>query len=153
MTEMERKIVTLDDIERRHIQNHAKPYYDWIRQVVTLAAGSLTALVALQGHYVPRNPAHPRTLAIAWVALALTILFGLLALRAESSLHLASARRLRAIRATHGDAYATRFVRRSTGMGPGWIHRWSVNLMLLSFLVALVSLCFFSIANLGLLSL
>lgn len=148
-TPSDRKIVTLDDIERRHIANHIEPYFNWIRHVVTLSVGALTALVALQGHYVPRSPQLPMALAVCWVALATSIACGLFALRAEYLSPLAAAQRLRTMRAAHGDNATARWVSENNGTPQPWQHKLAVRLMLSCFLVALSSLCAFAVANLG----
>ena len=79
--EHERKSVTVDDVVRRLWLDQEVSYYGWIRQVVTLATTALTATVALQGHYVPKQPAWPWLLALTWAALALAVATGLAALR------------------------------------------------------------------------
>lgn len=148
MSEADRKPVTLDDIERRLVQEHGKPYYDWLRQVVTLAIAALTALVALQGHYVPKQPRLPVLLAIGWSALAITIAAGLFALRSEYAIRLAAARRIRTMRATLGDAATAERLTKRGGTPPTKFHRWSVRTMVVSFMVSLVAICGFSIVNL-----
>jgi hypothetical protein len=145
----DRKIVTLDDIERRHVASHIEPYFNWIRHVVTLAAGALTVLVALQGHYVPRSPQLLVALAVCWVALVATIALGLWALRAQYISPLAAAGRLRTMRAALGDNETARRVSQGNGTPQPWHHKWAVRLMLVFFLVALSSLCVFAVANLG----
>ncbi len=145
----DRKLVTLDDIERRHVANHIEPYFNWLRHVVTLAAGALTALVALQGHYVPRSPQLSVALAVCWVALAATIASGLFALRAEHLSPLAAAHRLRTMRAAIGDNATVRYLSQNNGVPQPWHHKWAVRIMLSCFLVALSSLCAFAVANLG----
>lgn len=145
----EQKIVTLDDIERRHIVNHRDPYFNWIRHVVTLAVGALTALVALQGHYVPHSPKLSGALAVCWVSLAATIGLGLLALQEEYLSCLAEYRHLRTMRAMYGDIVTTELISRNYGARQPWHHKWAVRLMLLSFFVALSSLCIFAVVNLG----
>ena len=148
MTEPDRKIVTLDDLERRSVGEHIRPYYDWIKHIVSLAIGSLTALIALQGSYLPSHPQLPILLALCWVALLITILLGILALRAEYNTPLASARRIRTMRAKHGDAYATNYIIKSGGEVPHWHHKWAVRLMVFSFVLAFSSLCVFAAVNL-----
>jgi hypothetical protein len=148
MNEPARKIVTLDDLERRSVGAHVKPYYDWIRHIVSLSIGSLTALIALQGSYLPSHPQLPVFLAICWVALLATILLGILALRAEYNTHLESARNLRALRVAHGDAYAANQVMKNGGTLPHWSHKWTVRLMVAFFILSLVSLCVFAVVNL-----
>lgn len=148
MNESGRKIVTLDDLERRHLQGHNDPYWQWIRLVVTLSTGSLTALVSLQGHYVPKHPVLAWVLVLAWAAHALAIASGLLALRWSYRGPLHAAYSLRRLRQTQGDEAAKRWVTRGRQTRvPAW-HRWSVQVMTASFLLALVALCWFSAANL-----
>lgn len=148
MNEPACKTVTLDDVERRLVQEHGKPYYDWLRHVVTLALAALTALVALQGHYVPQQPKLPVLLAIGWAALAVTILSGLFALRSEYATPLAAAKRIRAMRASLGDAATAAHLTNPGGTPPNKFHGWSVRAMVTSFIVSLAGICGFAIANL-----
>lgn len=148
MNDPARTSVTLEDVERRLVVEHGKPYYDWLRHVVTLALTALTALVALQGHYVPLQPKVPFLLAAGWVALATTIVTGLFALRSEYATPLAAARNLRTMRATLGDAATAARLNANSGILTNPYHKWAVRAMVVSFLVALVSICSFAIANL-----
>src|SRR5437773_6698007 len=129
MNEPSRKTVTFEDVERRVVGEHSKPYYDWLRHVVTLALAALTPLVALQGHYVPQKPAFPVLLAVGWAALAVTIVAGLFALRSEYSTPLRAARRIREIRSTQGDQAAAAALSSNSGTLPSPMHKWSVRAM------------------------
>jgi hypothetical protein len=148
VNEPSRKTVTFEDVERRLVGEHRKPCYDWLRHVVTLALAALTALVALQGHYVPQKPVAPFLLAVGWAALAITIVSGLFALRSEYTTPLLAARRIREMRAQHGDQFAATSLEKNSGTLPNSMHKWSVRAMVGSFLVALASICAFAIANL-----
>ena len=148
MHEPSRKTVTFEDVERRLVGEHHKPYYDWLRHVVTLALAALTTLVALQGHYVPQKPVAPLLLAIGWASLALTIVFGLFALRSEYTTPLAAARRIREMRAQSGDQRAAIALNKNSGTPPNPFHKWAVRAMVGAFLLALTSICTFAIANL-----
>lgn len=143
-----RKLVTLDDIERRHVQNHSEPYWQWIRLVVSLATGALTVLMSLQGHYVPKAALWPWLLVLAWGALALAIASGLAALMWAHRGPLMAAYQLRQMRQRHGDVTATAWLlgRHSTSVPAS--HKWSVRVMTASFLCALLALCVFSAVNL-----
>lgn len=141
-------LVTLDDIERRHMHNHSDPYWQWIRLVVTLATGTLTVLVSLQGHYVPRSPLLVWLLVAAWAALALSIASGLVALTWSYRGPLVAADKLRQIRQQHGDLVATAWVQHPDSTTVSVLHQWSVRVMSTSFLGALFALCWFSGANL-----
>jgi hypothetical protein len=148
MSQPERKLVTLEDIERRLVAEHTKPYYDWLGHVVTLALAALTALVALQGHYVPQSPRLPMLLALGWASLAVTIVSGLFALRSEYATPLAAAKELRTMRATLGDAATAGLLTKRGGTPPNRLHPWAVGTMVMSFMVALVAICAFAIVNL-----
>lgn len=148
MNEPSRKIVTLDDLERRNINNHFDLYFDWIRQIVSLSVASLTALIALQGSYLPTHPELPILLAVCWAGLLSTILLGVAALRTQYSAYIRSTDRIRNLREKHGDAYAAKYLSKSGGTAPPWYHKWVVRLMVASFVLSLVSLCTFSIINL-----
>jgi hypothetical protein len=148
MSDTERKHVTLNDLERRNSIAHLKPYYDWIRHVVSLSTASLTALIALQGNYLPSHPRAIYFLALAWLALLSTILLGIFALRAEYTTPLAAVERIRKMRATYGDAYAANNIMQGNGTPPRWFHKWAVRLMVGSFALALGSLCLFAVVNL-----
>lgn len=149
MSDQSRKPVTLDDIERRHISNHATPYFNWIRQVVTLSTASLTALISLQGHYLPKSPKHVGFLAACWLGLGSSIALGLFALRAEYGVPLDAAQRLRSMRESDGDNATIRFVSENPTCSAPWHHHWAVRIMFLSFAFSLLSLCIFAILNLG----
>lgn len=139
---------TFEDVERRLVGGHLKPYYEWLRHVVTLALAALTTLVALQGHYVPQKPVFPFLLAIGWISLATTIVAGLFALRSEYAMPLLAAKRIRERRATHGDQFAAEALNSNSGTVPPASHTWSVRVMVTGFMVALASVCSFAIANL-----
>lgn len=148
MTEQNRKTVTFEDIERRLISSHQKPYFGWLRHVVTLALAALTSLVALQGHYVPQKPSWVILLAVGWASLAFTIVFGLIALQAEYKTPLAAAKKIREMRALHGDHATASALNRNFATQPGRTHRWSVRAMVCFFLIALTSICCFAVVNL-----
>lgn len=139
----------LSGVTLQTISSRIKPYFDWIRHVVTLAAGALTGLVALQGYYVPRSPQLSIALAVCWIALAATIALGLFALREEHIAPLTAARNIRTMRATYGDAETANFITSKGGDPQPWHYKWAVRLMTLAFVLALSSLCVFAVANLG----
>jgi hypothetical protein len=144
----QRTLVTPEDVERRLVLEHKKPYFDWLRHVVTLALAALTTLVALQGHYVPSHPKFSWLLAVGWVSLAVVIACGLFALRSEYSTPLAAAAKLRALRASGGEEAAVAYLRQSNGTLPHPLHKWSVRGMVAAFIIALCSVCAFAIVNL-----
>lgn len=149
----DRVVVTLDDLVRRHVEDHRKPYYDWLRLLITLCTGTLTALVALQTHYVPRHPQQLWALALCWGALTTSIFLGLLALRAEYLSPLEAAQKIQNSRVTVGErATEILVLNRQFQVTPPWHHRWAVRLMLALFFLALLFLCVFAISNLGALS-
>lgn len=149
MGDSDRKIVTLDDIESRHLTSHRELYFDWIRHLVTLSTAALTALLTLQGHYVPRNPVLPWCLEAAWIALLATLVLGLFALKEEQAGPLRAAIRIRKIRKEHGDAIAAKQVASGRGQAPPRSHHWAVLAIQILIPAGLALLCIFAIGNLG----
>lgn len=143
-----RKNVTFEDVERRLVESHLKPYYDWLRHVVTLALAALTTLVALQGHYVPKSPVAPYLLALGWVALAVSIVFGPFALRSEYAMPLSAVEPIKRMRRTQGDVAAAISLNSNSGTLPHPLHKWAVRGMVFCFLIALFSICTFAVVNL-----
>lgn len=143
-----RKQVTLDDIERRHMAGAFAPYYEWLRHLVTLATGTLTVTVTLQGYYVPKAPLLPWALVGAWLCLVLSIGAGLFALRWQYRGPLKAAKSLRLLRARLGDAAAAVHVQQGRDTAPPSSHKWSVRVASTSFALALLALCLFSSWNL-----
>lgn len=148
--ENENKIATLDDVERHHLAAHHRPYFDWIRHLVTLCIGTLTALVALQASYVPLHPQLLWALALCWAALTASIFLGILALRQEYASCLHARQSIKTSRATYGDdATKILMIAGQLQVVPPWHHVWAVRLMVASFFLALLSLCMFAISNIG----
>lgn len=92
MADPERILVTPEEVERRHLETHREHYFNWIRHLATLSTGSLTALLTLQGHYVPRDPDLKWCLMGAWVALLASLVCGVVALKEEQAGPLRAAR-------------------------------------------------------------
>ena len=145
---MERKTLSLEDVEHRFIGMHRKAYVDWLRHIVTLAASMLAALIALQGQYLPRTPHWHWLLAVCWVALATCILLGLVAMRAEYGRPLKAFAKLRTVRVERGDVLGTLYVQHGDGEPTSTYQRWATDLLLPMFVLALLALCSFAVANL-----
>ncbi|GEM_PF-2161847 len=138
----------LDRLQGRHISNHATPYYTWIRHVIALSLAALTALISLQGSYLPSNPQLPIVLVICWAGLLSSALLGTFALAEEFRLPLEIANQVADNRAQIGDHETYRLVAAGRLYEPSWHHRWAVNLMTMSFVLALCSLFIFATLNL-----
>src|SRR3989338_1394547 len=147
---MARRTVTLDDIERRHVSQHLKPYYTWIRHVVSLSTAALTLLVSLQNNYVPNEPRSVWLLAVCWGAFAMAVLSGICALHGEWQTPLDAAQALHRRRAVNGDMAVAAEVARNSGFVPRSIYRYARRLMICAFLVGVVSIAAFTIRNLTL---
>lgn len=148
MSEPGKKEVTFEDLERRHLHNFQSAYFNWIKNIVSLSVGSLTALIALQGNYLSNSPQLPIFLGTCWSGLLLSILLGVKALWTEAGIHLDQADQIRTMRAQHGDAYTASYLEKNGGVGFPRSHLWSVRLMVASFVLSLVSLCIFAVVNL-----
>lgn len=147
---MERRTVTLDDIDRRLTQEHREPYYQWIKHLVNLSSGALTLLVSLQNTYLPKHPQGIFLLKGCWISLAIAILFGLLTLYGESQSCLDAANDLRRKRRTLGDERAALLLSQEDGYMPRRIFRLSYSATVLGFASATVLLVLFAVWNLPL---
>lgn len=143
---MEKKTITVDDVIRRHIAAHSHSYYSWIRYVVTLATGSLTALISLQGQYLPISLEARWVLMIGLSAQIVTIIFGLLALREEYALPLRRAAEINDIKIKQGESAAIKIIVAGYGGIPSTLHYWCAQGMIFSFAISMVCLVFF-VAN------
>ena len=69
-------------------------YYAWLKQILTLASGSLTILVALRNQILPEHPQGLILLQLSWFLFALSIILALFALRGHHILLFHTARDL-----------------------------------------------------------
>ena len=145
---MERNLVTLDDIERRFSSEHLKPYYDWIRLVISLSTVSLTLLVSLQSQYVPKQPKSLWLLAVCWLSNVVSVGAGLLALSGEYQTPLDAVRDLRKKRIDIGDAATAAAVMQNSGHAPRRIFKCARRVMICSFLSGVTSIAVFAVRNL-----
>jgi hypothetical protein len=143
----ERRIVKLDDIERRLVKVHRKPFHDWIRQIVTLSSGGLTLLVGLRGNYVPHDPKALWTLYVCWISLATCILSGVVCLAYEWRIPLLAAKHVRDMRIEQGEAATIQHVQTHVGPPVPGIAKWSSILTFCSFCVAVIALTAFALLN------
>lgn len=147
---MERNLVTLDDLERRFVSEHLKPFYDWIRLVISLSTVSLTLLVSLQSHYIPKEPKSVWLLAACWLSLVVSVGSGLLALSGEYQTPLDMARDLRQRRIDCGDVATVADVVKNPGFAPRFIFKLARLVMIYSFLSGVMSIALFGVRNLPL---
>lgn len=139
----------LNALVKRAADRHHKPYYDWIRNVITLSVAALTSLVALQQSYIPKEPKLIWMLALCWIALLCSILAGIYALRSEFMSHLDSIDALNRMRREKGEAVAVLEVqRRGLTAKPTRWHYLAVMVMQWSFVTALCALSLFAVSNL-----
>lgn len=139
----------LNALVKRASDKHHKPYYDWIRNVITLSVAALTSLVALQQSYIPKEPKFIWMLALSWLGFLCTILTGIYALRSEFMSYLDSIDTLNRMRKEKGEARAILEIQR-TGLTakPNRWHRLAVMIMQWSFVIALFGLSMFAVLNL-----
>ncbi|MCE5310754.1 MAG: hypothetical protein LLG20_24200 [Acidobacteriales bacterium] len=75
---------------RKSMARYQKQKYNWIRFLLTLAAGALTLLVSLQGNYTLHSNTAAFLLRTAWASIGLSVLIGPIVLQGE--VHLAKLR-------------------------------------------------------------
>ena len=148
---MERKVVTLDDIERRYFASFKEKEDQWIRYLVSLTGAALTLLVSLQGFYVPANPQGIILLQICWVSLAVGLCAGVLFFYGEAYSQLEAAKSLQDGRDVLGDHGMADFLKKSNGLHfrKRVLFRLSAHFLVVCFLVGLVCLAWFAVINVG----
>ena len=74
--------LSIQDYEEysRIIDEGTKEYFAWLRHILTLSAGSLTILVALQNQFLPAAPKVLFLLKLSWILFAVSIILALFAL-------------------------------------------------------------------------
>lgn len=146
-----RKVVSLDDIERRLVLEYSEKRYNWHRHLVTLSSGGLTLLVSFQSNYVPEYPNFIIFLTLCWGALAISILSGVLVLIGAAQTPLDVAISLSRHRENHGDSETVRFLNKTNGISQREriLYKAAEVMLVGSFVVALVSLSAFSILNIN----
>lgn len=142
----QRTIVTLEDIERRLIEQSFAPYFEWLKHLVTLSSLELTVLVALHSTHQDIDPHMRFALLASWICLTLAVFCGVFASRWQYKGPLVSAEGLRKLSAEYGPEAAKREAR-NYGIPP-WSHRICAQATPVLFFVATACLCAYGIANL-----
>jgi hypothetical protein len=147
---MEKKTVTIEDIERRHFIAYTENLSAWYKHVTTLASGGLTLLVSFQNNYIPTEPNSIYLVKLCWVSLALCICAGLLVHFGQAQSRLDAANNLRSIRINEGEEVAVKLVSETNGVHfiERHVFRLGRNLLPITFLSALVSIVWFAVLNL-----
>ncbi len=140
--------MSVNDLINHHIEGHYGPFYAWIRHVVTLSSGTLTVLVALQSHYVPKDPLYLWLLQCCWVSLVLSILTGVVALQGEWQTRLDIAQRIQGVLVEKGEDHAIKMIIHSPGTSPGSVFLFAKQCTFPLYAFALFLLVSFSISNL-----
>jgi len=148
MAESERKSITLDDLERRHMSDHREPYFNWIRFLVTLSTTTLTALIALQSQYIPLQPVLLPCLIAAWSSLLAAIALGIYAIREEWAAPIRAAARIRSARNQFGDRATAAMIQQAPSTPSDWKHLFAVRWQQRLIVAALFFLCVFAVGNL-----
>jgi len=148
---MEKKSVTVYDIERKHYIEYTKKLQDWHKNIVTLSTGGLTILVSFQKNYVPQNPDAIILIQICWVALAICICCGLLVSFGQAQSRLDAANDLRKQLRIFGEQAVVERIAATNGLGfmERIIFRIARVMLPLAFLVSLVCLVWFAVINVG----
>lgn len=147
----DKKFVTVEDVELRHFITYTENLAAWHKHLTTLASGGLTLLVSLQGSYVPADPSGVSLLKACWVFLAVSICAGLMVHFGRAQTSLDAANSLRNIRVTQGEAAAVELLKETSGVH--FVERWVFQVARLvlptAFLIAMVSLVWFAVLNVG----
>lgn len=114
-------------------------YIQWVRQMLTLATGAMTALIALQDNFAPSQAGTALFLLWAsWVFLALAIVNCAVILHGESHMYRhAAIEKVQTLQASDP----------VSGGSPHWLAEKARKTLPLTLVTALVLLCSFAIAN------
>lgn len=146
----DRKMVTLDDIQRRHNLNYIERIQSFHRQLVALASGGLTLLVSLSKNYIPSNPDCLVLIQGCWIALAVSVVCGLLVLFGEAQSYRDAERHIARQRNEFGDTATTRNIASgASGFHERRIFYYGRQVFIGSFLLAIVLLTWFAVLNAG----
>jgi len=135
---------TLDELERL-ITAGTTEYIAWLRGILTLSSGGLTLLVALQGQFVPESPRLIALLQFSWILLAVAVVLSLFGVAGFHKLYFSAVQSV-LMGARNPESGAVGRIAppvpipepyRSCGRIAPW-----------AFVLAIVSLCIFGIANL-----
>lgn len=148
---MDKKSVTVYDIERRHYIEYTEKLQEWHKHIVTLSTGGLTVLVSFQKNYVPQNAEAIMLIKICWVALAICICCGLMVFFGQAQSRLDAAIDLRRQVNTYGEQAVAERIAATNGLGfmERILFRVARVLLPIAFLVSLVSLVWFAVINVG----
>jgi len=138
-------MTNLDEIERL-LTAGTSEYIAWLRSILTLSSGGLTLLVALQGQFVPQSPRLILLLQFSWILLAVSVLLSLFGVAGLHRLYFAAVVKLvleesRNQGTEAGDRRAPPIPMPEPYRSCGRIAPWA-------FVLAILSLCAFGIANL-----
>lgn len=145
---MDKKPMSTEDLVSHHLAAHYGPYYAWIRHVVTLSSGTLTVLVALQSHYVPKDPLYLWLLQLCWLLLVLSILCGVYALQGEWQTPLDIARKIQDNLAKKGQDHAIKVIIHAPATSPRRTFSYAKKCTFPLYAFALFFLVSFAVLNL-----
>ena len=134
-----------DELERL-VTTGTSEYFAWIRGILTLSSGGLTLLVALQGQFVPKAPRLLFLLQFSWILLAVAVVLSLFGVAGLHKLYFAAVVEL-VLKEAHSRESA-RGGRLAPPLPIPEPYRSCGRIAPWAFVLAIVSLCMFGVANL-----
>jgi hypothetical protein len=120
-------------------------YFAWVRHMMLMATGELTALIALQGQFVPARPQLLWSLSVTWISLATALVLASVVLYGEYDVE---ERMLRETQIAVNQIQAGSSSQFVSPKRPWW-QKMARTMFPLSLAASLVFLCTFALANLG----
>ena len=142
--------LSLLTIQKALMDEYNAGYQSWLRYLITLAAGALTALVSLHSIYIPHVPKLIWLLQSCWLLLSGSIILGQLSLYGQIRALYQAATRIGDALAKKGDdklqAYAVATFQ-GVSVTPSKIYHYMYLLSVVCFALALIFLALFAALN------
>ena len=134
------------------LESHSSTYYQWIKNLITLASSVLVALISFRSTYIPQDPKAIWLLQYCWIFLSGSAILGQLALYGQSQAPYEVACRigdvLKKSKTEKENAWAVAVVQGVTS-APNRLFHFASQAALVLFALALVLLVLFGAQNMG----
>lgn len=140
----------LVQMQHKLLEDHSSTYYQWIKNLITLASSVLVALISFRNAYIPQNPTAIWLLQCCWSFLFGTAVLGQLALYGQTHAPFEAALRLEDVlkksKKEKENAFAVAAVQGVTA-APSRLFHFASQIAVVLFVLALFVLVLFAAIN------
>lgn len=141
---------TLVQLQHKLLEEHSATYYQWIKNLITLASGVLTALISFRNAYIPQTPTAIWLLQYCWFFLFETVVLGQLAIYGQTHAPFEAAVRIEDVlkksKKEKENAWAVASVQGVTA-APSRLFHFASQIAVVLFALALFALVLFATIN------